>query len=70
MLLVQFAITAAENSSEWLLTDPTEKIELKAFYCQIHNDNEALKNEQDRYKENTRCKEARQCNCLKELRAD
>jgi hypothetical protein len=31
--------------------DPTEKIELKAFYCEILNDHEALKNEQDRYKE-------------------
>lgn len=31
--------------------DPTEKIELKAFHCQIQNDHEALKNEQDRYKE-------------------
>jgi hypothetical protein len=25
--------------------DPTEKIELKAFHCQILNDHEALKNE-------------------------
>ena len=31
--------------------DPNEKIELKAFHCQIQNDHEALKNEQDRYKE-------------------
>jgi type IV secretory pathway TraG/TraD family ATPase VirD4 len=31
--------------------DPTEKIELKAFHCQVLNDHEALKNEQDRYKE-------------------
>ena len=31
--------------------DPTEKIELKAFHCQIQNDHEALKNEQDRYKD-------------------
>jgi hypothetical protein len=31
--------------------DPTEKIELKAFHCLIQNDHEALKNEQDRYKE-------------------
>lgn len=31
--------------------DPTEKIELKAFHCQILNDHEALKNELDRYKE-------------------
>jgi hypothetical protein len=30
--------------------DPTEKIELKAFHCQVLNDHEALKNEQDRYK--------------------
>ena len=30
---------------------PTEKIELKAFHCRILNDHEALKNEQDRYKE-------------------
>ncbi|MDB5248024.1 MAG: conjugal transfer protein TraG, partial [Segetibacter sp.] len=31
--------------------DPTEKIELKAFHCQVLNDHEALKNEQDKYKE-------------------
>ncbi len=31
--------------------DPTEKIELKAFHCQVLKDHEALKNEQDRYKE-------------------
>jgi hypothetical protein len=31
--------------------DPTNKIELKAFHCQILNDHEALKNEQDKYKE-------------------
>lgn len=31
--------------------DPTKKIELKAFHCQIQNDHEAMKNEQDRYKE-------------------
>ncbi len=31
--------------------DPTEKIELKAFHCQVLNDHEALKNEQDTYKE-------------------
>ncbi len=31
--------------------DPTEKIQLKAFHCQVLNDHEALKNEQDRYKE-------------------
>ncbi len=31
--------------------DPTEKIELKAFHCQILNDHEALKKEQDSYKE-------------------
>jgi hypothetical protein len=31
--------------------DPNEKIELKAFHCKILNDHEALKNEQDRYKE-------------------
>ena len=31
--------------------DPTAKIELKAFHCQVLNDHEALKNEQDRYKE-------------------
>jgi hypothetical protein len=31
--------------------DPTEKIELKAFHCQILNDHHALKNEQDSYKE-------------------
>jgi TusA-related sulfurtransferase len=31
--------------------DPTEKIELKAFHCQVLNNHEALKNEQDKYKE-------------------
>ena len=31
--------------------DPTEKIELKAFHCQVLNDHKALKDEQDRYKE-------------------
>jgi hypothetical protein len=31
--------------------DPTEKIELKTFHCEVLNDHEALKNEQDRYKE-------------------
>ncbi len=31
--------------------DPTEKIELKAFHCQVLNDHEGLKNEQDKYKE-------------------
>jgi hypothetical protein len=31
--------------------DPTEKIELKAFHCQILNDHQALKDEQERYKE-------------------
>jgi hypothetical protein len=31
--------------------DPTEKIDLKAFHCQILNDHDALKNEQDKYKQ-------------------
>jgi hypothetical protein len=31
--------------------DPTEKIELKAFHCQIINDHNALKGEQDKYEE-------------------
>jgi hypothetical protein len=31
--------------------DPHQKIELKAFHCQILNDHEALKKEQDSYKE-------------------
>ena len=31
--------------------DPTERIELKAFHCHIQNDHDALKNEQDIYKE-------------------
>ena len=31
--------------------DPSEKIELKAFHCQILNDHEALKKEQHLYKE-------------------
>jgi hypothetical protein len=31
--------------------DPMEKIELKAFHCQIENNHEALKNEQERYNE-------------------
>jgi hypothetical protein len=31
--------------------DPTEKIGLKSFHCQVLNDHEALKNEQDKYKE-------------------
>jgi hypothetical protein len=35
--------------------DPSEKIELKAFHCKILNDHEALKNEQDRYKEIQLC---------------
>jgi len=45
---------AALSSGEFVgmvADDPTEKIELKAFHCQILNDHEALKNEQDRYKE-------------------
>ncbi|WP_018615747.1 conjugal transfer protein MobC [Segetibacter koreensis] len=31
--------------------DPLEKIDLKAFHCQILNDHEALKNEQNKYKQ-------------------
>ncbi len=31
--------------------DPDCKIELKAFHCEIINDNEALKQEQDHYKD-------------------
>jgi len=31
--------------------DPSEKIELKAFHCQVLNDHNALKNEQNAYKE-------------------
>jgi len=31
--------------------DPDNKIDLKAFHCEILNDHEALKKEQDNYKE-------------------
>lgn len=31
--------------------DPDNKIELKSFHCSILNDHEALKHEQDNYKE-------------------